>query len=561
MARMYPTPIDPDTKSDAERMLYEAFRDTLGDDYTVFHSVAWQSVDRRGRARDGETDFVIAHPQRGILVLEVKGGHIEWDPRTGKWISVDSEGEAHSIRNPFEQAKEAKYSLRGKLKVGLEATTWQIHIGHGVAFPDVLVGEETLGVDKPREIVLDATGLTDLSDWVERAMDYWSGEPSDKTLVVGGKAVPALVELLGRRWELRPALWGEFVREDRQLVRLTEQQYQALDLLTRQRRALICGCAGSGKTMLAAEKATRLADQGFRVLLTCFNKNLAIDLRARLDLFPSLDVFHFHELCYRKAEQADVLPCKTGSDDVFFGEQLPQALRKAAGILELRYDAIVVDEGQDFQEHWWVALQSLLADRDDGILYIFFDDNQRLYVKQGAFPIPGEPYCLSVNCRNTQNIHKVVVQFYEAEERPSAHGPVGRPVEVVTYAPEKGLQATLQDTLRRLVEGEHVPADQIAVLGPLHEGSRLWQDVAGEGSSFTTTWPAPAGQVFFGTIYAFKGLERPVIILVELEHWREDLIPLLYTGCSRACNHLIVLLPDDAGAEVQEAFAGIGEQV
>jgi hypothetical protein len=73
MARMYPNQLSPDTISDAERRLYEALRDRLEDGYTVFHSVAWQSLDAEGRPRDGEADFVIAHPRRGILVMEAKG--------------------------------------------------------------------------------------------------------------------------------------------------------------------------------------------------------------------------------------------------------------------------------------------------------------------------------------------------------------------------------------------------------------------------------------------------------------------------------------------------------
>lgn len=85
MARMYPNQLSPDTASDAERRLYAAFRDELDNRYTVFHSVAWQSLDPDGRPRDGEADFVIAHPRRGIPVMEAKGGAIRCDPRTGRW--------------------------------------------------------------------------------------------------------------------------------------------------------------------------------------------------------------------------------------------------------------------------------------------------------------------------------------------------------------------------------------------------------------------------------------------------------------------------------------------
>jgi hypothetical protein len=113
---MIPTPIAPATQSDAERALYDALRDALDDDFVVFHSVAWQGVDGQGRPRDGEADFVIAHPQRGLLVVEVKGGVISWNPHTGAWTSTSRGGRVNSIHNPFEQAKDSKYALREHLR-------------------------------------------------------------------------------------------------------------------------------------------------------------------------------------------------------------------------------------------------------------------------------------------------------------------------------------------------------------------------------------------------------------------------------------------------------------
>ncbi len=563
MARMYPNQISPDTESSAERLLYEAFRDRLDNTYTVFHSVAWQSLDADGRPRDGEADFVIAHPDRGILVLEVKGGAICYDPRTGRWVSTDRAGRVHDIKDPFAQARDSKYILLDQLKVMLGRPERRINVGHAVAFPDVIVGQALPGLDKPRPIVLDATDLADLSGWIGRALAYWRGQETQRQTAPGEEAVQALMELLGKVWELRPALWGEFVQEQEQLIRLTEQQYLVLDVLNRQRRAAICGCAGSGKTMLAAEKATRLARQGFRVLLTCFNKNLAADLRSRLKPSPNLDIQHLHGLCHDLAQEAGVLPAKQ-DDKRFFEQQLPEALMAAADLLDFRYDAIVADEGQDFLDDWWIPMQTLLRDPDDGILYIFFDDNQRIYVQRSTFPISQPPYPLTVNCRNTQAIHQVVVQFYAADIRPTARGPAGRPVELIFYEDSRHLRPTLVAILRRLTVDERIPTDEIAVLSPLRRSkSQLWGGSATGGPQLCDTWPPLPGQVYCTTIHSFKGLERAVIILAEIDRWPAqwgDLDPLLYVGCSRARNHLIVLLPQDAAPEVRQAFAVAGAE-
>ncbi|RMD63387.1 NERD domain-containing protein, partial [Candidatus Parcubacteria bacterium] len=73
MARMIPNQPHPDTRSQAELRLFEAWKRQLPDDYVVFHSVWWQIRDTQSGARDGETDFLLAHPDFGILIVEVKG--------------------------------------------------------------------------------------------------------------------------------------------------------------------------------------------------------------------------------------------------------------------------------------------------------------------------------------------------------------------------------------------------------------------------------------------------------------------------------------------------------
>jgi DNA replication protein DnaC len=65
-----------------------------------------------------------------------------------------------------------------------------------------------------------------------------------------------------------------FEREHHKIDELTQSQFRVLRQLRGHKRATIIGGAGTGKTLLAIEKATQLAEQGFRVLLVCFNRNL-----------------------------------------------------------------------------------------------------------------------------------------------------------------------------------------------------------------------------------------------------------------------------------------------
>jgi Nuclease-related domain len=160
MAQMYPTSIDPATISQAERKLYTLFRDQLDDSYLVFHSVKWVLPDERGNACDGEADFVIVHPTQGILVLEVKGGRIARNMRNGTWTTTNYEGNTFTIKNPLQQSRGNKYKLLAALRASLKQ---YILIGYAVAFPDIQVGSQKLGLDFPQEILLDRSHLSSLA--------------------------------------------------------------------------------------------------------------------------------------------------------------------------------------------------------------------------------------------------------------------------------------------------------------------------------------------------------------------------------------------------------------
>jgi hypothetical protein len=123
-------------------------------------------------------------------------------------------------------------------------------------------------------------------------------------------------------------------------------------------------------------------------------------------------VTNFHDFCYQtgcKAGMTLVDPSDPSQPAPYYEEQLPQALLHALEALpDERFDAIVVDEGQDFLETYWVALQFALSDPDDGILYVFYDDNQRLY--RGGIPTGLVPIHLDQNLRNTRTIHTLAQQ-------------------------------------------------------------------------------------------------------------------------------------------------------
>src|SRR4029078_7470148 len=120
-------------KSRAEGTVCAAVEERLADGWEVFHSVGWVSRDKEKGADDGEIDFVIAHPERGVLCLEVKGRGIEC--RHGEGFGIH-DGVREGIRDPFAQAIDHTYAMRRKLGGMPAKGGGEVTIGHGVAVLD-----------------------------------------------------------------------------------------------------------------------------------------------------------------------------------------------------------------------------------------------------------------------------------------------------------------------------------------------------------------------------------------------------------------------------------------
>jgi len=552
MARMLPQRLRLETKSDAERRLYHALQRSLPDDFVVFHSVRWLAQDPQSGPREGETDFIIAHPTLGILVLEVKGGCIRYDGALAQWYSNDI-----PIKDPVLQARESKHSLLGKLKGLPEWRDRWITVGYAVAFHDVEVNRDLLP-DLPEPLVLDTPAMTDLPAWVRRALEYWHAHDRQAG-AIGERGMRLLQDILSPSWELRPSLRFAVQREEEEIRRLTEEQFHILDLLQGQRRALIVGCAGSGKTTLALEQARRLGSQGFRVLFTCFNRLLA-DRLQQVGLPETVDVQNFHRLVPAWADQAGLREERERragevDEETLYTHVFPEILCRAAEILGPRYDALIVDEGQDFEEKWFLALAFLLRNPDTAIIYVFKDDNQNLFRPCFALPWEMPEYPLTRNCRNTRHIHRKAVRFYRSERVPQAIGPEGSPPEVYFYKDSDDLHGHLRRLIHQFIAEEGLSNQDLVVL--LGHRNLLQRGKLGN-FSLTDRWPPTRkGEIPCITVHAFKGLESPVVILAGLdEEVYPDFTTAAYVGMSRARTRLVILAPETLPDALRRALEG-----
>jgi UvrD-like helicase C-terminal domain/AAA domain len=558
MARMYPEQLPADVLADprrsAERKVYETFRDGLSDAFTVFYGVAWLAPARGGGARDGESDFVVAHAVYGLLMCEVKGGRLSRDGASGRWTSRDRHGQDHAIKDPFKQSLDGKYNLRTKVQGDPRWPGGRLPVGHAAILPDVTKGGIRLPPDADPAITIDRKDLDAIEPAILNAFRFWQGgsdqEPPNHEL--GSDRLGLLVHLFAPSFSMRLPLGVVLAEEERELLQLTEAQFGVLNLLRRQRRVAVRGGAGTGKTLLALEKARRLAAEGFRTLLTCFNRPLADFLSDSVGEVDGLRIRGFHQLCFELAGAAGVsMDQGTTAEEkrAFFAERLPEALGEALEQLpDERFDAVVVDEGQDFKESWWLPLLTALAQPDDGILYVFHDDNQRLYGRSVSLPDGLSPVELDENLRNTQSIHRLATRFYDGPGL-VARGPSGRPVEAVRLTGASGLERVIGRCLHRLIRDEEIPPGKIAVLtGRSPERSGLGNhDRIGAFRVRSAARVDPQDpRVALDTIWRFKGLERQVVILTELDDLKpEERDRLLYVGVSRARAHLVVVARDE----------------
>jgi hypothetical protein len=101
MARLFPVANSSEIELDPERRVAEALCAQLPKNVAVFHSYPWLRPERdlrRTVLREGEADFVVVHPRYGFLVIEVKGGRLDFDPATQEWIR---DGGRHQVKDPF----------------------------------------------------------------------------------------------------------------------------------------------------------------------------------------------------------------------------------------------------------------------------------------------------------------------------------------------------------------------------------------------------------------------------------------------------------------------------
>ena len=528
MPALYPpTPRFPPDDGGAEHAVHQAFADQLPDDAVLFHGLHIQD-----QHREHEIDLLVAWPGHGLAAIEVKGGHITRDQ--GAWHQ-GRPPHAHRI-DPFTQVQDARHALTRWLAAHGQPTA-RVRTAHLAAFPHTRIPADWDLPEAPRAMILDRDDLAAAATRVRDAIDAHGA----------GHAVPTeddvvhLAALLAGAFPAQvDALTAAAEHEDR-IDQLTREQGHILDLLRNQNRIRIIGAAGSGKTWLALEQARRRARAGERVALLCYSRGLGRYLERVTATWPAGQRPAFVGLFHELPVQWGAEP---GADDAAadWEYRLPTALGELAATRppEDLFDAVVVDEAQDFGALWWPSLLRCLRDPERGGLFVFMDESQHVFARDGDAPIDLPPYELTENLRSTKQIAQLFGAFSETEVRP--RGLPGAPARVVDVPYADAIGAA-DDAVEALLDEGWEPG-QIALLatGRRHPEQAQSVEAAGHAAYWDDFFAGT--DVFYGHVLGFKGLERTVVVLaVNGFRDQERARKLLYTGLSRARVLVVVVGP------------------
>lgn len=513
----------PTFASEAETLVWMRLRDDLPDN--AFLIANWSRADEDG---EFESDLIVAWPGHGIFLIEVKGGFVALEP-DGEWTSTDRNGVRHRI-SPVTQATRNAHKLADFIEH--EWSQGKLRIPWLLAFPNTPLPSHFRSTHVSRDRVIDQDDLPAMRDRL-LSIGKLGGYQAEASL----QRCELIADLLSDVRDAQDVVIAERDDRERQLRRLTEEQFEKLEEMGDNPRFAIVGPAGSGKTYLALEQARRCAERGKRVAIVCFSRGLARFLQRVTSSWPSASqpayVGTFHALAVRWG-----VAVPDDADRAWWTDTCPALMADAGRALpeDARFDVVVVDEAQDFAPAWWPAVTSGLRDPQHDPLYVFGDMDQDLFAR-------GELRSLGVAIgrltRNMRNARPIAEMASMLTSHPSKHlGMSGPPVQ---YEPcsREDVVGVADDMIDGLLDRGWEARDIVLLTTNHRHPVQAERAEAGKDAYWDTLWDD--SDIFYAHVTGFKGLERPVVVLA-LDGWQEPsrAREYLYVAMTRARDLLIV---------------------
>lgn len=558
-----------------EKRVARRLEDLLEDDYLVWYDIP---VGKKRRY----PDFIILHPSRGLLFLEVK----DWKSENLKKISkadvtlLTSNGMV-TKPHPLEQARQYTYNVVSLLSRDSQLTQHDgsykgnliMPYGWGVVFTNITRKQIEKAIPDDRRESLLPDHLVIYKDEITESVD---AEKFQEQLwgmfhySFGGTLTLPQIDRI--RWHLFPeirineATQSDLFAPDAEeaqplektlpdIVKIMDIQQEQMARSMGEGHRVIHGVAGSGKTMILGYRCLYLAQAMSKpILVLCFNITLAAKLRAFIStkgIGGQVQVYHFHDWCGQQLKTYHVGLLE--SDKPIWDRQVDSVIDAVdkGYIPRAQYGALLIDEGHDFEADW-LKLVVQMVDPDSNSLLLLYDDAQSIYKSRAGLGFSlssvgiqaqGRTAILRLNYRNTREILDFAYAFAKNYLSPEAadedHIPLIEPEAAGNSGPKpefrqfKSLAEEIEYTgacLRKWHEKGVGWGDMAVLYATKSQGHQVSAYLKKSGIPFTwlgaknykSAYTPEKDEVTVLTMHSSKGLEFPRVIMFGLGQMKDD---------------------------------------
>ena len=279
-----------------------------------------------------------------------------------------------------------------------------------------------------------------------------------------------------------------------------------------------------------------------RVLLVCYNRPLAERIKARVGAQGYVNTWY--GFCHAFLEsRGHALDFSRVQADPAFWQRVQEQVTGEDIPPEWTFDALIVDEGQDFETEWLEILNLFL--REGAAILWLEDPVQNLQDKPPVATEGFVGYRCSINYRSPESIARFIrdtlpFEFDLGNDLPG----LGVGVHGYTEPEEQPrlVARIVQDLVRRGFSHDHIVV--LTCRGVRHSVFSDFDQVGGirlrrftGGYNMNGDQVLTAGQLRFDSVYRFKGQEASAVILVDVDPdggrlEREERV--LFCGMTRA---------------------------
>lgn len=531
MAIMYPKVlVEESILSTAEIFIYKKFKEKLNDNWIIIHSMNWISDGHIGQSQ-GECDFLIINKEYGVIVLEVKGGKIS--ASNGTWYSINSNNEKNEIKDPEKEANNSKFILLNRFR----KEKIRSYITCALCFPDTDISKAFLPTSISKEIILDINSFEDIEANLIRIFKYRMKLESFSPYRIIESDFNKILKITMPNVKGEEVLGPKIQNINMKFLKLNEEQDLCFSQLEDNNIISINGHAGTGKTVLAMNKAFKDSKNGKKVLYICYNELLKEKITKESN--NEFDVFNIYGFAEYYLKKYDKNSYEKFQEDADYDEMISTFLKIVKHNKDIKYDTVLVDEGQDFRKEWIEAVKCLI--NENSTLCIFYDEAQMLYEKFGLDDISylkiGVKYKLKRNMRNTDEICLSSLKCIGLNRNDVILSGVKGDKPQVVYM-ESNIQ--FEDKIKELItkfNNDKISEDNITFLIMEAKKKIYYKNKIKKYTKSTVE-----------SVRKFKGLENDIIIIPDLKSnflTDKTIKKLLYVAMSRARCKVIVMIDLD----------------